>query len=74
MEFAEELKAKLPDDLVKTVYEILSQDPRAAYNKKPDYLYGMNYAGYDIRFKVVDDVLEVYDVVEIVDSEWSKVK
>lgn len=69
-----ELKALLPDKLQQTVYELLSQDPRAAYNKKKDYLYGMSFGGYDIRFTVEEDILTVKEIVKIQSSNWEKIK
>lgn len=72
--FPEELQQKLPKELQQTAFEVLSQDPRAAYNKKPDYIYGMNFAGYDIRFIVEAGVLIVKDVVDTHASGWKRVK
>lgn len=72
--FPEELKRGLPKEVQQAVFEVLSQDPRAAYNKKPDYIYGMNYAGYDIRFVVADGVLLVKEVVDTHSSGWKRVK
>lgn len=72
--FPREEKLKLPEDLFQRVLDVLKQDPRAAYNKKPDYVYGMSFAGYDIRFTVEDDILYVKDVVELSDSHYRKVK
>ncbi len=40
-----------PEDL-DAIREILSQDPRPAYQDEPERVYGMNYAGHDIRFRV----------------------
>lgn len=72
--FPEELKRQLPEDLRQAAFEVLSQDPRAAYNKKPDYIYGMSFAGYDIRFVVDDGVLTVKEVVDSNSSGWKRVK
>lgn len=72
--FPEELQLQLPEELRQTILDILSQDPRAAYNKKPDYVYGMNYAGYDIRFVVQDQILTVREVVDTRHSSWNRVK
>lgn len=68
-----ELLDKLPVHLRESVLDVLGQDPRAAYNKKPDYVYGMRFSDYDIRFTVCDGILEVKDVV-FVDTSFSKVK
>ena len=70
----EEEKRKLPFQLQRSVLEVLSLDPRAAYNKKPEYIYGMSFAGYDIRFTVRNDVLTVIEVVDTHSSDWKKVK
>lgn len=72
--FPEELLCRLPVDRQKSALAVLSQDPRAAYQKKPDSIYGMAFAGYDIRFKVVDRTLIVCDVVRMQADEWSKLK
>lgn len=72
--FPEELKQQLPKNLQQTAFEVLSQDPRAAYNKKPDFSYGMSFAGYDIRFVVENDVLIVKEVVNTHSSRLKKVK
>ncbi len=72
--FPEMLRSRIPDGLQQTVFEILAQDPRAAYNKKPDYIYGMNFAGYDIRFVVEEGVLTVREVVDTRSVDWKRVK
>jgi len=72
--FPREQKLKLPDDIFQKVLEVLKQDPRAAYNKKPDYIYGMSFSGYDIRFTVEDDILYVKDVVQLSKQGYEKIK
>ena len=72
--FPEKLMEKLPKDLQESVMDVLRQDPRAAYNKKPDYVYGMSFGGYDIRFTVQENVLTVQDVVEIVGHTYHTIK
>lgn len=72
--FPEELLEKLPVEIQSKVLEVLKQDPRAAYNKKPDYVYGMSFDGYDIRFIVEEEVLYVKDVVKLTEPDFVKVK
>lgn len=72
--FPEQLLMKLPENLQETVFEVLRQDPRAAYNKKPDYVYGMRFAEYDIRFTVAENELVVQDVIEVSEDNFKKVK
>lgn len=62
VEFPEPLRNRIPLDLQEAVYEVLAQDPRAAFQKKPDYVYGMAFAGYDIRFTVSENQLTVCGV------------
>ena len=45
--------------------ELLRQDPRPAYQNAPQRRYGMEYAGYDVRFFVSDNVLRVVEVVPL---------
>ena len=72
--FPEKLLEILPEDLRVRAKEVLAQDPRAAYNKKPDYIYGMSFAGYDIRFVADEDRLVVKEVVKLSEEDYKKVK
>lgn len=71
--FPQELLERLPEDKRTAAFDVLAQDPRASYNKKPDYIYGLSFAGYDLRFTVSQNQLNVCDVVKI-DSNFSHVK
>ncbi len=64
VDFPEELLNRLPKEKRVPALRVLEQDPRAAYNKQPDYVYGMEFGGFDIRFTVQEQVLRVMDVVE----------
>ncbi|MBO5987354.1 MAG: tRNA (N6-threonylcarbamoyladenosine(37)-N6)-methyltransferase TrmO [Lachnospiraceae bacterium] len=63
VDFPEELLERIPEDKREAAMAVLSQDPRAAYHKQEDYVYGMSFAGRDLRFTVADEVLKVVDVV-----------
>lgn len=63
VDFPQQLLDKLPEDQRAAALHVLAQDPRAAYNKKPDYVYGMAFGGYDIRFTVSEGKLTVQDVI-----------
>ena len=71
---SDELMEKIPKNLQTRILEVLEQDPRAAYNKKPDYVYGMRFLEYDIRFTVAQQVLTVQDIVRFRDEIYAKVK
>lgn len=61
--FPEELLSILPEEKRRPAIEILSQDPRPAYQNDPARRYGVAFAGYDIRFHVNGDILTVCEVV-----------
>jgi hypothetical protein len=72
--FPRELSGDMPEETYQTIYDVLAQDPRAAYNKKPDYVYGMAFGGYDIRFVAEGDCLRVCEVVCDRSGDFCKVK
>lgn len=43
--------------------EVLSQDPRPRYHDNPDRIYGMPYAGRDVRFRVENSMVYVVEIV-----------
>ena len=57
--FPEELLQMLPQDKRQAAIGVLSHDPRPSYQRKPGRVYGLNFAGFDIRFTVEDDTLTV---------------
>ena len=60
-----QLLQKLPADKREAAIGVLSHDPRPSYQRKPDRVYGLTFAGFDIRFKVADDVLTVEEVNKV---------
>ena len=60
--FPEDLLAKLPQDKREAAIGVLSHDPRPSYQRKPGRIYGLTFAGFDIRFTVEDDSLNVVEV------------
>ena len=62
VEFPQELLQKLPQDKREAARGILSHDPRPSYQRKPDRVYGLTFAGFDIRFQVKEDILTVLEV------------
>ena len=63
--FPEELLALLPADKRDAAKAVLSHDPRPSYQRKPERIYGLPFAGFDIRFRVADEVLTVIEVVPL---------
>ena len=64
VDFPAHLLAKLPEEKREAAIGVLSHDPRPSYQRKPDRIYGLTFAGFDIRFSVKDDNLSVVDVMK----------
>lgn len=62
VEFPPELLEKVPRDRRKALTDVLTHDPRPSYQADSDRVYGMAFAGYQIRFTVKDGVLTVRSV------------
>ena len=63
--FPEELLAMLPQEKQQAAVSVLSHDPRPSYQRQTGRVYGLTFAGYDIRFTVTDDVLTVEAVEKL---------
>jgi len=63
VEFPEGQLNKIPENKRQALIGVLSHDPRPSYQKDPDRIYGLSFAGFDIRFSVRDKTLTVYDVI-----------
>ena len=61
--FPAELLEKLPEDKRSAAIGVLSHDPRPSYQQKPGRIYGVSFAGVDIRFTVEDSDLTVIEVI-----------
>ena len=62
VDFPSPLLEILPEDKRQAAVGVLSHDPRPSYQRKPDRVYGLTFAGFDIRFKVNGDILTVIEV------------
>ena len=60
--FPPELLERLPRDKREAALGVLSHDPRPSYQRSPHRVYGLSFAGYDIRFTVEADTLTVREV------------
>ena len=65
VDFPQPLLACLPQDKQAAAVGVLSHDPRPSYQRKPGRVYGITFAGFDIRFTVQDDVLTVVAVEKV---------
>ena len=62
VECARELLVCFPPDKREALLGVLAQDPRPAYQNDPERVYGVNFAGRNVQFKVDGDWLTVCSV------------
>lgn len=62
VDFPAHLLQQLPENKRQAAVGVLSHDPRPSYQKKPDRVYGLVFAGFDIRFTVHEKTLTVCEV------------
>ncbi len=63
VDFPSHLLLLLPQEKQEAALGVLSHDPRPSYQKDPQRIYGLTFAGFDIRFSVHNDTLTVHDVI-----------
>ena len=56
------LLLKVPEDKRAALRGVLANDPRPRYQRDPDRVYAMDFAGLTVRFIVSDSVLTVVDI------------
>ena len=61
--FPDDKLSLVPADKRQALKEVLEQDPRAAYNKKAGFVYGLAFADMDIRFTADENRICVVDVI-----------
>lgn len=45
--------------------DVLKQDPRPSYQEDPGRVYGLAFAGYDVKFKVIDDCAYLQELIKL---------
>ena len=59
VDFPSELLEKLPEEKREAAIGVLSHDPRPSYQRNEERLYGLTFAGFNIRFTVQGKLLTV---------------
>lgn len=62
VEFPPALLERVPENRREALIGVLSHDPRPSYQRNPERVYGMEFAGVNVRFRVAEDTLTVLDV------------
>ena len=62
VDYSPEVADRIPFALRQALTDVLAQDPRPQYHKDPQRIYGMAFAGLEVRFSVKEDLLTVISV------------
>ena len=65
VDFPAELLAKVPQEKRDALIGVLEQDPRPRYQKDPGRIYGLSFAGLEVKFSVEAQTLTVKEVLNI---------
>lgn len=65
VEFPPELLEMVPEDRREALIGVLRHDPRPSYQRNAERVYGMEFAGWNIRFRVAGEVLTVVDCEKV---------
>lgn len=65
IEFPERLLERISEDKRQALMGVLRIDPRPAYQKDPDRIYGLDFALWNIKFSVLENTLTVLEVSEL---------
>lgn len=65
VDFPAPLLNKLPQRLHAAVCSVLAQDPRPRYQHDPSRVYGMAFGGFDVRFTIDGQRLQVVEVEKL---------
>lgn len=65
VEFPPELLSMVPEDRREALIGVLRHDPRPSYQRNAERVYGMEFAGVNVRFKVAEDTLLVVDCEKV---------
>ncbi len=63
VEIPEALLQRIPDEKRQALRDVLAHDPRPAYQSDPERVYGMRFAGFEVKFRVCGHVLTVTDLL-----------
>lgn len=63
--FPQALLEQVPQERRAALTSVLAQDPRPSYQRDPERVYGLGFAGLNVRFTVADGVLTVKEITPL---------
>ena len=67
VEFPADLLCRIPAEKRDALTGVLAHDPRPRYQSDEDRVYGMDFGGFNVKFRVAGGVLIVTDVIKTAD-------
>jgi tRNA (adenine37-N6)-methyltransferase len=65
VDFPKEWLDLIPEDRREALVGVLASDPRPRYQNDPERIYGFEFGGFNVKFKVADRVLTVNSVTKL---------
>ncbi|MBQ0159714.1 MAG: tRNA (N6-threonylcarbamoyladenosine(37)-N6)-methyltransferase TrmO [Bacteroidales bacterium] len=62
VEYSQSVLSILPTHLQQALIDVLAHDPRPQYHNDPTRIYGMSFAGYEVKFSVSQSCLTLIDI------------
>ena len=63
VDFPADLLTKVPEEKRDALIGVLEQDPRPRYQKDPGRIYGLSFAGLEVKFSVEAQILAVKEII-----------
>lgn len=68
VEYSQSVLSILPAHLQQALIDVLAHDPRPQYHNDPTRIYGMSFAGYEVKFSVSQSCLTLIDIQKSVEG------
>lgn len=68
VEYSQSVLSTIPAHLQQALIDVLAHDPRPQYHNDPTRIYGMSFAGYEVKFSVSQSCLTLIDIQKSVEG------
>ena len=62
VKISEEIRCVVSEEKRDALKAVLAHDPRPSYQNDPERIYGMEFAGYEVKFRVEEGILYVINI------------
>lgn len=64
VQYPQEILSMIPQNKRAALLDVLSHDPRPSYQKDSDRVYGLEFAEFDVRFTVKNNILTITEITK----------